>query len=75
VKFRYLGEKDNMTVYGYDFTNGNAPDVTDELAIRKLSGNSQFEAIKEEVKKVKAAAEKPTPAPAPPADQEVINEL
>jgi hypothetical protein len=54
VKFKYLGIKKNMKLFGYDFTEGNIPDVTDELAVRKLSGNRYFEAVK--VKNVKVTA-------------------
>jgi len=48
MKFRYLGEKDNMQVFGYDFRDGATPDVADENAIKRLSGNSHFEALPEE---------------------------
>lgn len=51
MKFRYLGKKEDMKVFGYDFTNGNVPDVTEAAFIAKLSGNSHFEAVKESKKK------------------------
>ena len=51
MKFRYVGKKEDMKVFGYDFTNGNVPDVTDSAFIAKLSGNSHFEAVKESKKK------------------------
>jgi hypothetical protein len=51
MKFRYLGKKEDMKVFGYDFTNGNTPDVTEAVFIAKLSGNSHFEAVKESRKK------------------------
>jgi hypothetical protein len=45
MKFRYLGDKTDMVVFGCDFSNGNEPDVTDPHAIGKLSGNSHFEVV------------------------------
>lgn len=51
MKFRYLGEKEDMAVFGYDFSNGSTPEVTEELVITKLSGNSHFEAVEEDVNK------------------------
>lgn len=47
MKFRYLGKKDDMKVFGSDFSGGKTPDVTDEKACAKLSGNRHFEAVKE----------------------------
>jgi Mg/Co/Ni transporter MgtE len=46
MKFRYVGENEEMKVFGHDFSNGATPDVTDESVIRKLTGNSHFEVIK-----------------------------
>ena len=58
MKFRYLGKKEDMKVFGYDFTNGAIPNVTEEAIITKLSGNSHFEAVKKgEKKPVGIAAE------------------
>lgn len=51
MKFRYIAEKENMSVFGYDFSNGATPDVIEEIYIRKLSGNNHFEAAKESNKK------------------------
>ena len=48
MKFRYIGTNENMTVFGYDFSGGLTPDVTDAVAIAKLSGNSHFVLIKED---------------------------
>jgi len=48
MKFRYLGDKKDMKVFGYDFSKGATPDVTDENAIKRLSGNTDFEIVKEE---------------------------
>lgn len=48
MRFRYLGDKDDMTAFGYDFRDGTTPDVTDAHAIAKLSGNNHFEAVEEE---------------------------
>lgn len=56
MKFKFLGDTKNMKVFGYDFSNGATPDVTDAKAIAKLQGNAEFEAIEE--------------APAPPAKDE-----
>jgi hypothetical protein len=47
MRFRYLGDKDDMTAFGYSFAGGNEPEVTDPHAIRKLSGNRFFEAVEE----------------------------
>jgi hypothetical protein len=47
MKFRYVGDKADMRVFGYDFSDGQTPDVTDEHAIKKLSGNSHFEEIED----------------------------
>jgi hypothetical protein len=48
MKFKFIGDSENMIAFGYDFTNGNEPDVTDSHAIGKLSGNSFFEQVKDE---------------------------
>ena len=45
MRFRYLGNKDEMTAFGYDFSGGNTPDVADPHAIKKLRGNSHFECV------------------------------
>lgn len=58
MKFRYLGNSEEMVAYGYDFRNGNEPDVTDENAIKRLSGNRFFEALPEE-EEVETEQEKP----------------
>lgn len=47
MKFRYLGKNEGMTAFGHDFSGGATPDVTDEVAVRKLSGNSHFEVVKD----------------------------
>ena len=47
MKFRYLGDKKDMKAFGYDFSKGATPDVTDENAIKRLSGNNTFEIVKE----------------------------
>ncbi len=47
MKFRYVGDKEEMKAFGYDFSNGETPDVTDETVIRKLSGNCHFEVVKD----------------------------
>jgi hypothetical protein len=57
MKFRYIGKKEEMKVFGYDFSNGATPDVTEETFIAKLSGNSHFEAVKKS--KEKAVVEPP----------------
>lgn len=45
MKFKFLGDTKNMKLFGYDFSNGATPDVTDEKAIAKLLGNAEFEAV------------------------------
>jgi hypothetical protein len=45
MKFRYIGSNDNMTAFGYDFRDGKTPEVTDENAVKRLSGNRFFEAV------------------------------
>jgi hypothetical protein len=46
MKFRYIGEAPNGPIeqYGYTFTPGEAVDVTDEAAVRKLKVHKFFEA-------------------------------
>jgi hypothetical protein len=71
MKFKYLGDKKDMVVFGYDFSDGQTPDVTDEKIIQKLTDNSHFEAVDGE-EKPKPAKEKkgkePVVAPEPAAD-------
>ncbi len=45
MKIKYLGKNEKMSVFGYDFSNCNIPDVTDEKAIAKLQGNAEFEVV------------------------------
>jgi hypothetical protein len=45
MRFRYIGSNENMTAFGYDFQDGNAPEVTDDNAIKRLSGNRFFKAV------------------------------
>lgn len=45
MKFRYLGNKETMTAFGYDFSNGVTVDVHDMNAISKLTSNSHFEQL------------------------------
>lgn len=47
MKFRYIGECPEGTITQYDvtFRPGEASEVTDETAIRKLSANRFFEAV------------------------------
>lgn len=47
MKFKFLGDCKEMVAFGYDFTEGKTPDVTDEKAIHKLSNNAEFEALPE----------------------------
>jgi hypothetical protein len=47
MRFRYIGDSDNMTAFGYDFSGGATPEITDPHAIRKLIGNRFFEAVEE----------------------------
>jgi hypothetical protein len=54
MKFRYIGSNENMTAFGYDFRDGNEPEVTDDNAIKRLSGNRYFEAVASEVEQDKA---------------------
>lgn len=61
MKFKFLGDTKNMKVFGYDFSDGATPDVTDEKAIAKLLGNAEFKAIED------APAQ---PAPPTPAKEE-----
>lgn len=58
MKFRYLGEKQVMTAFGYDFSHGNIPDITDGHVISKLLSNSHFEAVE-----VIEPIQKPNPEP------------
>ena len=45
MRFRYLGNKGEMKAFGYDFTGGATPDVTDPFVVAKLRGNSHFECV------------------------------
>lgn len=47
MKFKFIGDCKKMTTFGYDFSDGATPDVTDEKVIAKLLGNAEFEAIEE----------------------------
>lgn len=49
--FKYVGESPNgpFEMYGAKWENGSSNDVTDETAIRKLTGNQFFERIDAEV--------------------------
>ena len=68
MKFRYLGEKDNMQVFGYDFRDGATPDVTDENALKRLSGNSHFEVVDEDREWLEIAPNKKKPGRKPKAE-------
>jgi len=69
MKFRYLGDKDNMQVFGYDFRDGATPDVTDDNAIKRLSGNRFFETVEESGEGEETPSEKKKPGRKPKADQ------
>lgn len=58
MKFKFLGDTKNMQVYGYDFSDGATPDVTDDFVIAKLQGNKEFEAVGAAVKPQKEKKEK-----------------
>jgi len=47
MKFKYLGDKEEMNAFGYDFSGGNTPEVMDERIIAKLQGNGHFMAVEE----------------------------
>ncbi len=61
MKFKYLGDKQDMAVFGYDFSNGKTPEVTDAFAIGKLTNNMEFETV---VAPVPVQAALPTEEPA-----------
>lgn len=63
MKFRYLGKNEEMRVFGYDFSDGATPDVTEEKFIAKLKGNAEFE--------VAEGASKPAAAKTEPKDKKV----
>jgi len=42
MKFMYIGDEPETVVFGLTFKAGEAVEVTDEHAIRKLKGNSLF---------------------------------
>ena len=83
MKFKFLGDTKNMKVFGYDFSNGATPDVTDEKAIAKLLGNAEFEVVeapqtppvKEEKAKANKKEEKPKEDKAPAAGDGVDGNL
>lgn len=67
AKFRYIGEAPNGSIeqYGVTFKPGEASEVTDALAIRKLSGNPFFEAVADAPVEIPVkAAKKPKGGPA-----------
>lgn len=69
MKFKYVGEE-YTEWFGFKWMQGTEHDVTDEHAIKKLSGSALFEAV---------AAPVAAPAPAPkrqtkPAAKEVIDD-
>ncbi len=43
AKFRYIGEKPRGDCLGYEFTRMIGTEVTNEVHIKKLSGNSHFQ--------------------------------
>lgn len=43
MKFRYVGDKEEMKAFGFDFSGGAEVEVEDERVIRKLLGNSHFQ--------------------------------
>lgn len=45
MKFQYIAENNPMTAFGYDFTDGATPDVTEAHIIHKLAHNSHFQAL------------------------------
>lgn len=47
MKFKYLGTNPYMVAFGFDFSGGATPDVTDERAIKKLSGNREFTTVED----------------------------
>ena len=51
MRFRYIGEAPNGSIeqYGVRFIPGQASEVTDELAVKKLLGNRFFEALGQDV--------------------------
>lgn len=51
--FKYNGDHEIMIAYGYDFSNGPTEvPVTDKLAFRKLSGNSHFDLVEEDINEI-----------------------
>lgn len=45
MKFAYVGDKIIMQAFGYDFSGGKTPDVTDANAIKRLLTNPHFECV------------------------------
>ena len=43
MKFVYVGAGHETIVFGHDFVKGEAVEVTDEYAIKKLTNNPCFE--------------------------------
>lgn len=57
MKFKYLGDADEVTLWGLTFPIGKAVEVADEFVIGKLEGNSHFEVVKARKNKKTAAEE------------------
>ncbi|MBK8772306.1 MAG: hypothetical protein IPM06_18055 [Rhizobiales bacterium] len=60
AEFKYTGESPNgpFEMFGHTWENGTVNIVTDETAVRKLSGNCFFERIETEAPTVKRGRKK-----------------
>lgn len=60
-KFKYIGDRDETYLFGYVFPANVAVEVDNSHAIQKLSNNSHFENVFEEVVKQLDKPKKRTP--------------
>ncbi len=60
MKFRYIGAEPTEW-FGHQWIKGVEHDITDEHAIRKLTGSVLFETVGEKPAKAAKAAAKPEP--------------
>ena len=47
MKFKYLGDREQTSLFGYTFPINEPVEVTKEQAINKLKNNSHFELVEE----------------------------
>lgn len=53
MKFKYIGDTESTTAFGYTFEVDNPVEVTEEHAIKKLLNNQYFTEVKAQKAKAK----------------------